>query len=155
MKSEFLLRDLFVYWGGQRYLKLAPKLPSSELVAFEAKNGVSIPACFSQYLGRANGFKSLTEDGGLDASDDQGFEFYPLAEEYLITDKYLVFCGWPTGFLKYALCVGKTAGNGVVVQVVDERRGYLLASNFLAFVSLYLADSELLYSVGSELVSLS
>ena len=155
MQSQLLLKDLCVHWEKQRHLKLAPKLSPPEIMAFEAKNGVTIPADFSQYLRYANGFKALNQDSGLDASDDEGFEFYPLVEEHLITERYLVFCGWPNGFLKYALCVDKAIENGAVVQVIDEKRGYLLATNFLAVVSLYLADSELLYSAGSKVVSLS
>jgi hypothetical protein len=155
MRSELILKDLLIHWEKQRYLKLAPTLSSLGIIAFEMQNSVSIPAYFSQYLRHANGFKAPTEDIGLDSSDDEGFEFYPLLEKYLITDRYLIFCGWPNGFLKYALCVEKAGANGAVVQVIDEKRGYLLATNFLDFVSLYLANSELLYSAGTEVVSLS
>ena len=154
MASKFLLNDLFNHWGRQRHLKLAPKLSQSEIMAFEMKNGISIPDDFSQYLRHANGFKALTEDMDLDASDDEGFEFHPLLEDYLITDRYLVFCSWPNGFLKYALCVENATTNGRVVQVIDEKRGYLLANNFLAFISFYLTDSELLYKAGNEVIAL-
>lgn len=155
MRTQPLLNDLIAHWEKQRHLKLAPSLSQSEILVFETKNNVSIPPDFSQYLAYANGFNGLTEESGLDASDDEGFEFYPLLEEHLITERYLVFCGWPNGFLKYALCVDKTAENGVVVQVIDEKRGYVLATDFLAFVSLYLADSSSLYSAGTDVVSLS
>ncbi|RYG93906.1 MAG: SMI1/KNR4 family protein [Alphaproteobacteria bacterium] len=154
MQNELLLSDLFSHWERQRHLTLAPNLSPSEITAFETRNGVSVPADFSQYLRHANGFKALIDDSDLEASDDEGFEFYPLLEEHLITKRYLVFCGWPYGFLRYAVCVDKAAENGAVVQVIDENRGRLLATNFLAFVSLYLVDSELLYSAGTEVVSL-
>lgn len=154
MSREILLEALFNHWRAQRHLRLANGLSSSEVLSFERRNNVSIPSDFSEYLKLTNGFSSPSELSHLNASDDEGFEFYPLLEKHLLSVRYLIFGGWPNGFLQYALCVESACDNGVVVQVIDENRGYLLAKTFSEFIALYLADSKFLYSAGTEVISL-
>ena len=154
LEIEVQIEALQNHWKSQRYLRLADGLPLSEIAHFEQRNNVCLPADFSRYLTFANGFKKSEDSSGIDASDDEGFEFYPLADERLISKRYLVFSGWPNGFLEYALCVGPRRDIGRVVQIIDKSRGYLLAKTFTDFIGLYLTDSKLLYSPGAVVVSI-
>jgi hypothetical protein len=155
MQNKSAIKALFNHWKAQRFLQSGNGLSSSEISSFEERNGICIPSDFSQYLRLANGFKPPLNEPGLEAADDKGFEFYPLTEEHLLSPRYWVFCGWPVGFIEYAICVDKSEKNGEVVKVIDKSRGHFLAKDFSHFVGLYLSDSQLLYAAGSEVRALS
>lgn len=150
MQNRSAISTLFNHWKQQRSLQLSDTLSMSEISSFETQNSVSIPSEFSQYLRLANGFKPSTDEPGLEGADDEGFEFYPLAEKHLLSPRYLIFCAWPLGFIEYAICVDESKKNGEIIKVIDESRGYFLAKNFSQFIDLYVSDSELLYAAGSE-----
>lgn len=149
MQTKSATTALFNHWKRQRYTQLGDSLSLSEISSFETQNNVSIPSAFSQYLRFANGFKPSTDEPGLEEADDEGFEFYPLAEKHLLSPRYLIFCAWPLGFIEYAICVDESEKNGEIIKVIDKSSGYFLAKNFSQFIDFYVSDSELLYAAGS------
>ena len=86
------MESLTKYLSEQQSLKLNDDLHPSEIALFENRNGVLIPPDFARCLKVANGFKVLEDDREWNL-DDEGFEFYPLLDEHLVSANYLCFCG--------------------------------------------------------------
>jgi hypothetical protein len=149
MQTMSVFDKLIDYWSRQHFLRLNKALLDADIKRFESACGVLIPSDYVNYLKLANGFDSSTELNDLTGQDDEGFEFYPLEQKHFVGSKYLVFCCWTLGFVKYALCMDKSELNGTVVRLTDEFEGYRLADNFSQFINLYLTDDSRLYSAGS------
>ena len=154
MNSKIAVKNLLAHWDAQRYLRVPQGISSQEIGLFAEDKGINIPIEFADYLRSANGFGIGDTESSLASSDDEGFEFYALSKQKIIGSGYLVFCGWPYGFIEYAICATNSEKNGIVVQLIDDDRGYFLAKDFSEFISLYLEDSSRLYAPGTEVVAL-
>jgi len=152
MDSMIAVKNLLAHWGVQRHLRVPQGISSQEIELFAKNNKINIPIEFADYLRSANGFGIGSTESSLASSDDEGFEFYALSKQKIIDPGYSIFCSWPYGFIEYAICVANSKKNGIVVQLIDNDRGYFLAKDFPGFISLYLENSARLYGPGTEVV---
>jgi hypothetical protein len=115
-----------------------------EIVAFEQRNAVNLPADLREYFERLNG---VNMDGRL-------FRFWPLSKliplksssSILIeTNRYFLFADYMVGTWYYAIYLGDDPflQNRVILHDFPTRP--VIAQSFSAFVDLYLADSPRLY----------
>lgn len=150
MNFELLHR----HWANQQKVRAEAGISPADIAEFEKKYRVVIPDAFAKYLQLANGLvpKRIWEDPV--ESDDEGFVFYPLAPEHLISSRYLIFAHWWLGLIDYAICLDPLRDHGKVVIVVDSTTGRFLAEDFSSFVGKYLSNMLCLYSGGPEVVSL-
>ena len=154
MNGKIAIKNLLAHWSVQRYLQIPHGISPQEIELFAKNNKLKIPVDFADYLRSANGFGIGDTESSLASSDDEGFEFYALSKQRIVGPGYSIFCGWPYGFIEYAICMTNSEKNGVVVQLIDDNRGYFLAKGFSDFISLYLENSSRLYAPGTEVVVL-
>jgi SMI1 / KNR4 family (SUKH-1) len=117
---------------------------AEEILAFEQRNGVNLPADLREYFERLNG---LNMDGGY-------FRFWPLSRliplqsssSVLIeTSRYFLFADYMVGTWYYAIYLGDDPFLQHRVILHDFPSRPLISSGFSQFIELYLADSPLLY----------
>lgn len=125
-----------------------PGASEEEVVAFEARHSVTLPADFREYLMLANGTE-LVDDQFLSFSPIQGIQ--PVAETWGDAgsgqDLYrgcFVFADWAIHCWDYAIQLDDSLPHmGSIFRVEDSRRrSDPIASSFREWVSIYLRDPD-------------
>ena len=84
----------------------------------------------------------------------EAVQFYPLEEEYLISNRFLIFAEWIIGFVEFAICVSPGEMNGIVIRVLNGDTGCKVSNNFEEFSEKYLEDSMDIYAPNEAVVQL-
>ena len=124
-------------------ISLLPGASESELVAFEAKHDVRLPADLREYLATVNGF-----DGSEHwMTDDEVITFLGLVEMKPLNhywspvidgDSYFVFADYSLAAHVFAIRLSKASVSGNDVVVVYDDKPLQVASSFSKFVEGYL-----------------
>lgn len=137
----FLVR-LLRYWQSRGVPHL-PGVTDSDILAFEERNEINLPAEVRAFYSKTNG----TEVPGTEGTDDKQFDFWPLEDVHFVEGEtsMMYFADVLQYSVQFAFEVigNNDAGNGSVFAV----SGGLIkvASSFAQFIDMYITDHETLY----------